>query len=81
MRLLNEDRYIARSDYRPIVEEYNETKIFFKNLQDSNLLGMYCEKNGLEEERIIKALVLFKELENLKKSPGLIKKQDRKSVV
>ena len=78
MRLLNEDRYIARSDYRPIVEEYNETKIFFKNLQDSNLLGMYCEKNGLEEERIIKALVLFKELENLKKSPGLIKKHNDK---
>ena len=52
MRLLNEDRYIARSDYRPIVEEYADSKKFFLNLQDSNLLGMYCEKNGIEEERI-----------------------------
>lgn len=80
MRLLNEDRYIARSDYSPIVEEYNETKKFFLNLQDSNLLGMYCEKNGLEEERIKKALVLFKELENLKEMPGLIKKHNDKFI-
>ena len=54
-RLLNEDRYIARSDYRPIVDEYNDTKSFFLNLQDSDLLGLYCEKNGLEEKRIRKA--------------------------
>ena len=80
MRLLNEDRYIARSDYSPIVEEYNDTKKFFLNLQDSNLLGMYCEKNGLEEERIKKALVLFKELENLKEMPGLIKKHNDKFI-
>jgi hypothetical protein len=66
MRLLNEDRYIARSDYKPIVEEYTDIKTFFLNLQVSNLLGMYCEKNGLDEERIKKALALFKELENLK---------------
>ena len=52
MRLLNEDRYIARSDYKPIVEEYTDIKTFFLNLQASNLLGMYCEKNGLDEERI-----------------------------
>ena len=78
MRLLNDDRYIARSDYKPIVEEYADTKRFFLNLQNSDLLGMYCEKNGLNEERIMKALALFKELENLKKSPSLIKKHNDK---
>ena len=78
MRLLNEDRFIARSDYKPIVEEYADIKTFFLNLQASNLLGMYCEKNGLDEERIKKALTLFKELENLKKSPSLIKKHNDK---
>ena len=75
-RLLNEDRYIARSDYKPIVEEYDKTRTFFENLQASNLLTMYCEKNGLDEKRIKKALNLFKELENLKKSPSLIKKHN-----
>ena len=78
MRLLNEDKYIARSDYKPIVEEYADIKTFFLNLQTANLLGMYCEKNGLDEERIKKALALFKELENLKKSPSLIKKHNDK---
>ena len=78
MSLLNEDRYIARSDYKPIVEEYADIKTFFLNLQASNLLSMYCEKNGLEEGRIKKALTLFKELENPKKSPSLIKKHNDK---
>ena len=40
MRLLNEDKYIARSDYKPIVEEYADIKTFFLNLQTANLLGM-----------------------------------------
>ena len=60
MRMLKEDRYIARSDYKPIVEEYADIKKFFSNLQDSNLLGMYCEKNGLEEERIKKSIGLIR---------------------
>ena len=29
-RLLKEDRYIARSDYKPIVEEYAKTKFFLR---------------------------------------------------
>ena len=77
-RLLKEDRYIARSDYKPIVEEYQKTKFFFENLQASNLLPMYCQTNGLEEKRIKKALALFNELENLKKSPSLVKKHNDK---
>ncbi len=79
-RLLKEDRYIARSDYKPIVDEFSDVKTFFLNLQASNLLSMYCEKNGLDEERIKKALALFKELENLKKSPALIKKHNDKFI-
>ena len=49
MCLLNEDRYIARSDYKPIVEEYADIKTFFLNLQASNLLGMYCATDDEED--------------------------------
>ena len=56
MRLLKEDRYIARSDYKPIVEEYADVRTFFLNLQASGLLSMYCEKNDLDGDRINKAL-------------------------
>ena len=79
--LLNEDKYIARSDYRPIVEAYSDIKAFFLNLQTSDLLGMYCEKHNLDENRIKKALTLFKDLENLKKSPSLIRKHNDKFLV
>ena len=65
-RLLDEDRFLARSDYKRIVEEYADIKAFFLSLQSSDLLTMYCEKNGLDEKRIKKALTLFIELENLK---------------
>ena len=78
--LLKEDRFIARSDYKTVVEEYTDIKSFFLNLQSSDLLTMYCEKNGLDEKRIKKALNLFKDLENLKKSPSIIKKHNEEFI-
>ena len=78
--LLKEDRFIARSDYKTVVEEYTDVKTFFLNLQSSDLLTMYCEKNGLDEKRIKKALNLFKDLENLKKSPSIIKKHNEEFI-
>ena len=79
-RLLKGDKYIARSDYIPITEEYKDTRIFFENLHNSDLLSMYCEKNGLDEKRIKKALTLFKDLANLKQSPSLIKKHNEEFI-
>ena len=79
-RLLKGDEFIARSDYIPITEEYKDTRIFFENLHNSDLLSMYCEKNGLEEKRIKKALNLFKDLANLKQSPSLIKKHNEEFI-
>ena len=61
MCLLNEDRYIARSDYKPIIEEYSDTKDYFISLQKANVLSMYCEKNGLEEERMTMTDSLLKQ--------------------
>ena len=77
-RLLKADKYIARSDYKPIVEKYAKTRDHFETLQSSNLLADYCKTNGLDEKRIRKALVLFKELGNLKESPDIIKKHNDK---
>lgn len=76
MRLLSEDRYISRRDYKPILNEYSATKTYFQNLHEYNLLSTYCEKNGLDEERIKNALVLFNELENLNASPSVIKEHN-----
>lgn len=77
-KLLKEDRYIARSDYKPIVDAYSDVRVFFTNLQATNLLTLYCQQNDLDETRIIKALSLFKSLENLKRSPLLIKNHNEK---
>ena len=74
MRLLNEDRYIARSDYKPIVEEYQKTRFFFENLQASNLLSMYCQTNGLDEKRIKKAAE-----EEAKREKEILKQEEREA--
>lgn len=79
-RLLKEDKFIARSDYNPITEGYKDTRFFFENLFNSGLLSLYCEKNGLDEKRIKKALTLFKDLDNLKRSPSLIKKHNEEFI-
>ena len=41
--LLRLDRFIARSDYNPIVEEYKELPGFFGTLEKSGMLDAYIE--------------------------------------
>ena len=42
--LLHSDRFIARSDYRPIHERYAELHVSLSNLEKMGMLDMYCEK-------------------------------------
>lgn len=57
--LLQEKRYIAKSDYTAKVNEYESVIGFFKVLQSSGMLQNYCVLNGLLEEDICTAIALF----------------------
>ncbi len=70
--LLKSDKYIARSDFQVILNEYNDVLLFFENLVKTDTLSMYCEKYGLDKERIIKAVDLFHDLGDLKHTSNLI---------
>ena len=48
-KLLAEDRYIARSDYKKYIDEYQKSISFFEVLSDSGMLGNFCDVNGVEE--------------------------------
>ena len=71
-KLLSKDKYIARSDYYRAIEKYCQVVSFFDNLCSSDLLGVYCQKNGLDIQRIENALLYYHEMEDLQKSPSFI---------
>ena len=40
--LLEKNKYIARSEYKNIIDDYKETYSYFDVLKSSNLLKSYC---------------------------------------
>ena len=59
--LLHSDRFIARSDYRPIHERYAELHVSLSNLEKMGMLDVYCEKNRIDR-RNGEILCLYEDL-------------------
>ena len=62
--LLEQDIYIARSDYKDLRDENASIFSHFKILQDSKTLNYYCQEHGIEEKRIIRFLSNYEDLLN-----------------
>ena len=60
--LLHSDRFIARSDYRPIHERYAELHVSLSNLEKMGMLDMYCEKNRIDPKKMERFLCLYEDL-------------------
>lgn len=65
--LMDEDRYIARSDYSHLIGEYKDVYTFFESAQRAQTLSYYCSQNKLSENDIKKFLFLYCDIVNLKK--------------
>ena len=50
--LLIADKYLARSDYKRLVEDYAELNAFFQNQKAAKTLGYYCSSNGIPAEEV-----------------------------
>ena len=50
--LLSQDRFIARSDYKGLVEQYHDLSQFYATLVQSNILDEYVSKHSLDIETI-----------------------------
>lgn len=61
--LLKKDSYIARSDYKDLIDESAHLYAQFKVLNDCNTLRYFCRDNGVENERIISFLSLYEDLQ------------------
>ncbi len=63
--ILSQNRYIAKSEYRTKLLDGNKTVEFFKVLQNSQLLDVFCKNNGLSLSVIEDALSKYKNFEIL----------------
>ena len=50
--LLSQDQFIARSDYKDLVEQYRDLSQFYATLVQSNILNEYVAKHNLDIEAI-----------------------------
>lgn len=63
--LLEEPRYIARSDYRSKLEEAQSTVSYFTVLQNSGMLNSYCENNGVKAKDVESTLEEYNRFHSL----------------
>ena len=75
--LLQDDKYLARSDYRQLIDEYAETNTFFANLKTAKTLGYYCSTNGIQEDSIEAFLRNYLDLANLKDGSARIQQHNQ----
>ena len=71
--LLEQDIYIARSDYKDLRDENANIFSHFKVLQDSKMLNYYCQEHGIDDKRIVNFLSNYEDLLNDDKSQLIIK--------
>ena len=74
--LLTEDRFIARSDYRQLVEEYTSLSPFIETLEKSQMLKTYVETNNLDITTIHRFIDTYKQLADIATTPDIIKRHN-----
>ena len=78
--LLSEDKFIARSDYKHLIEKYKRLFDFFKVLESSNLLNDYIKKHKLDEAQIIYFSNAYNDIKELQKESSIIKTHNDKYI-
>ena len=63
--LLTENRYIAKSEYRPYLLEEKKTIEYFAVLDNSGMLHAFCDTNGLSVEDVKSTLNHYRNFEAL----------------
>ncbi len=70
--LLSEDKYIARSNYAPLVGKYQSIYTFFDSAKKANTLSFYCKQNRLQESALIEFLSSYSDIMDLAKGSEII---------
>lgn len=74
--LLSQDRFIARSNYKDLVEQYRDLSQFYTTLVQSNILNEYAAKHNLDMEAISYFRAKFDEMADLATESPTIRKHN-----
>ena len=61
--MLNQDKYIAKSEYLSALSQYSAMIDFFTVLDSSDMLADFCKKNELSETQVKNTITTYKEIE------------------
>lgn len=76
--LLMSDKYLARSDYKRLVEDYLDLNAFFQNQKVAKTLNYYCSTNGVPETEVETFLENYSDIANLEDGSGIIRQYNQK---
>ena len=71
------DKFIARSDYKFLLEDYKDIFIFFDTAEKAKTLSYYCKQNHLDESEVIKFLTGYNDIKDLKKGSPFFNEHNR----
>ena len=74
--LLSQDKFIARSDYKVLIETYCKVEQFFETLAQSAMLDEYAVKHGLDSTQIKAFCKAYTEIKDLATISPTIKKHN-----
>ena len=74
--LLAEDKFIARSDYKQLLETYETTYTFFNSAVRARTLSYYCEQNKVQERVITKFLNYYEDILDLQRGSSFVAKHN-----
>ena len=78
--LLGGDSFIARSDYKHFISEYQEEYKFFCSIIEANILEDYVSKNNLDLAQIEAFINHYDEIKDLTQESATIKKHNAQFV-
>ncbi len=78
--LLKQDKFIARSDYKHLVSQYESLSQFYAALLKSNMLEDYITKHRLDELQIENFLAGYEDIKDLQKGSSIIKEHNDRFV-
>lgn len=79
--LLSKDKYIARSDYKYLIDKYHETYLFYENNRKANTLTYYCKTNKLNLEEIKLFLQCYFDIVDLRKGSKKIAEHNEEFIL
>ena len=74
--LLSQDKFIARSDYKELVDSYGDVSQVYKTLAEAGMLDDYVAKYALDGSEIVYFRTMFNEIKDLSKESPTIREHN-----